>query len=72
MLHLFPQTVSYNRFVKLQKSVVLHLIVFIKEVLLDTCTGVAYVDEPLYSEAFIENVKEFLSQETVYFLGIRF
>ncbi|WP_288321675.1 IS982 family transposase [uncultured Alistipes sp.] len=44
MRHLFPQTVSYNRFVELQKSVVLHLTMFIKEVLLGTCTGVAYVD----------------------------
>ena len=44
MPHLSPQTVSYNRFVELQKSVVLHLTVFIKEVLLGTCTGVAYVD----------------------------
>lgn len=35
---------SYNRFVELQKSVVLALTVFIKEVLLGTCTGIAYVD----------------------------
>lgn len=41
---LFPKTVSYNRFVELQKTVVLTLTVFIKEVLLGTCTGMAYVD----------------------------
>ena len=46
MLYLFPQHVSYNRFVELQKSVVLHLGVFIKKVLLGKCTGVAYVDSP--------------------------
>lgn len=44
MCHLFPRTVSYNRFVELQKSVVLPLPVFIKEDLLGSCTGVSYVD----------------------------
>lgn len=44
MCNLFPRTVSYNRFVELQKSVVLPLTVFIKEVLLGSCTGVSYVD----------------------------
>ena len=42
--HLFPDIVSYNRFVELQKSILLHLAVFIKEVLLGKCTGVSYVD----------------------------
>ena len=42
--HLFPDVVSYNRFVELQKSILLHLAVFIKEVLLGKCTGVSYVD----------------------------
>ena len=31
--HLFPNTVSYNRFVELQKEVLLQLMVFIKQVL---------------------------------------
>lgn len=44
LTHLFPKTVSYNRFVELQKSEVLPLTVFIKEVLLGACTGIAYVD----------------------------
>ena len=39
-----PDTVSYNRFVELQKSVLLPLTVFIKEVLIGTCTEIAYVD----------------------------
>ena len=40
----FPDVVSFNRFVELQKSILLHLAVFIKEVLLGKCTGVSYVD----------------------------
>lgn len=44
LAHLFPKTVSYNRFVELQKSVLLSLTLSIKEVLLGTCTGIAYVD----------------------------
>ena len=42
--HLFPKQVSYNRFVKLEKKVLLQLTVFIKEVLLGTCTGISSVD----------------------------
>ena len=44
LTHLFPRTVSYNRFVELQKSVQLSLTIFVKEVLMGTCTGIAYVD----------------------------
>ena len=44
LTHLFPNTVSYNRFVELQMKVALPLTIFIKEVLLGTCTGIAYVD----------------------------
>ena len=47
LTHLFPDTVSYNRFVELQQKVVLPLTVFIKEVLLGTCTGIAYVDSTI-------------------------
>ena len=42
--HLFPQRVSYNRFVELEKEVLLQLTVFIKEVLMGTCTGISFVD----------------------------
>ena len=42
--HLFPSRVSYNRFVELEKEVLLQLTVFIKEVLLGTCTGISFVD----------------------------
>ena len=41
--HLFPRQVSYNRFVELEKEV-LPLTIFIKKVLLETCTGISFVD----------------------------
>ena len=42
--HLFPHQVSYNRFVELEKEVLLPMTVFIKKVLLGTCTGISFVD----------------------------
>ena len=39
-VHLFPKTVSYNRFVELERKVALPLLVFVKQVLLGKCTGV--------------------------------
>jgi len=42
--HLFPSPVSYNRFVELEKEVLLPLTNFIKKVLLGTCTGISFVD----------------------------
>ena len=44
LTHLFPRRVSYNRFVELEKEVLLQFTVFIKEVLLGTCTGISFVD----------------------------
>ena len=44
LTHLFPRRVSYNRFVELEKEVLLQLAIFIKEVLLGTCTGISFVD----------------------------
>ena len=44
LTHLFPNRVSYNRFVELEKEVLLQLAIFIKEVLLGTCTGISFVD----------------------------
>ena len=41
---LFPVTVSYNRFVELERTVGLPLAVFIKKVLLGRCTGISFVD----------------------------
>ena len=42
--HLFPRRVSYNRFVELEKEVLFPLTIFIKKVLLGTCTGISFVD----------------------------
>ncbi|WP_418988015.1 IS982 family transposase [Bacteroides heparinolyticus] len=44
LTHLFPQRVSYNRFVELEKEVLLSLTIFIKQVLLGECTGISFVD----------------------------
>ena len=41
--HLFPELVSYNRFVELEKKVALPLAIFIKKVLLGECTGISIV-----------------------------
>ena len=40
----FPNAVSYNRFVELEKEVLLPMTIFIKKVLLGTCTGISFVD----------------------------
>ena len=42
--HLFPELVSYNRFVELEKEVAIPLALFIKKVLLGKCTGISFVD----------------------------
>ena len=44
MKRLFPRQVSYNRFVELEKEVLLPMTIFIKKVLLGTCTGISFVD----------------------------
>ena len=44
MRHLFPNVVSYNRFVELEKTVALPLAIFIKKVQLGKCTGISFVD----------------------------
>lgn len=44
MTDLFPNTVSYSRFVTLQRSVLLPLTIFLKEVLPGECTGISFVD----------------------------
>lgn len=44
LCHLFPNVVSYNRFVELEKEVAIPLALFIKKVLLGKCTGISFVD----------------------------
>lgn len=41
---MFPNVVSYNRFVELEKEVAIPLAIFIKKVLLGKCTGISFVD----------------------------
>ena len=47
MRHLFPEVVSYNRFVELEREIAIPLIVFVKKVLLGKCTGISFVTAPL-------------------------
>lgn len=42
--HLFLRQASYNRFVELEKEVLLPLSIFIKKVLQGTCIGISFVD----------------------------
>ena len=42
--HLFTRLVSYNHFVEVEKEILLPLTIFIKNVLLGTCTGIIFVD----------------------------
>ena len=40
----FPHTASYNRFVKLQRKVCIHLVVFLETKSLGQCTGISFID----------------------------
>lgn len=42
--HLFPNTVSYNRFVELSQQVILPMTMLLKMQCLGDCTGITYVD----------------------------
>ena len=42
----FPQTVSYNRLVELEKKVAALVLIFVKQVLLGKCTGINFIDSP--------------------------
>jgi len=41
------QTVSYNRFTELEKSVVVQFVIFVRKCLLEKCTGISFVDSTL-------------------------
>ena len=64
--HLFPRQVSYNRFVELEKEVLLPLTIFIKKVLLGTCTGISFVTK---ESLFIRHLKDLPSVENVQWDG---
>jgi len=40
----FPKTVSYNRFVELQRKAAIPMAVFLKTCCLGTCTGISFID----------------------------
>lgn len=44
LTHLFPNTVSYNRFVELSQQVNLPMTIFLKTCCLGECTGITYTD----------------------------
>jgi len=54
----FPQTVSYNRFVELQKKVVVKLAIFLKTCCLGKCTGISYIDSTPLRSCHIKREKQ--------------
>ena len=73
--HLFPRQVSYNRFVELEKEVLLPMTIFIKKVLLGTCTAsvlstpLPYVYAVTKKSLFIRHLKGLPSVEDVQWDG---
>ena len=41
---LFPKTVSYNRFIELERKVAIPFILFVKRCCMGACTGISFVD----------------------------
>ena len=60
--HLFLRLVSYNRFVELEKEVQLPMTIFIKKVLLGTCTGISFVDSTPLRVCLIHKTFEGLAE----------
>ena len=54
----FPQTVSYNRFVELQKKVVVKLAIFLKMFCLGKCIGISYIDSTPIRVCYIKREKQ--------------
>ena len=54
----FPQTVSYSRFVELQKKVVVKLSIFLKMFCLGKCTGISYIDSTPIRVCHIKREKQ--------------
>ena len=69
--HLFPQVVSYNRFVELEKEAVIPLTIFIKKVLLEKCTGISFVDGNA-QQAFYSNNSNLVYKPLLEILSIPF
>ena len=56
--HLFPNVVSYNRLVGLEREVAVLLTLFIKKVLLGKCTGISFVHTVHHCVS--ERIKEYI------------
>ena len=54
----FPQTVSYNRFVELQKKVVVKLAILLKMFCLGKCIGISYIDSTPIRVCHIKREKQ--------------
>ena len=54
----FPQTVSYNRFIELQKKVVVKLAIFLKMFCLGKCIGISYIDSTPIRVCHIKREKQ--------------
>ncbi len=68
MIHLFPNTVSYNRFVELSQQVILPMTMFLKMQCLGDCTGITYVDSTpirVYKNKRIKRNKVFKDIATI-------
>ena len=54
----FPETVAYNRFVELQKKVIMYLAIFVKTCCLGKCTGISYIDSTPLRSCHIKREKQ--------------
>jgi hypothetical protein len=54
----FPQTVSYNRFVELQRKVGVPMAIFVKMMCLGRCTGISFIDSTPLRACHIKREKQ--------------
>jgi len=54
----FPETVSYNRFVELQKKVIMPMAIFLKMCCLGKCTGISFFDSPPLRACHVKREKQ--------------
>lgn len=54
----FPETVSYNRFVELQKKAFLPMSIFLKTMCLGKCTGISFIDSTPLRACHIKREKQ--------------
>ena len=57
----FPHTVSYNRFVELERKVCIQLAVFLKMKALGQCTGISFIDSTPIRSCHIKREKQHIS-----------